>query len=62
MKKGSDAGKFGSDVVRDGAQGDLAGGDFFVIREGDREGEETVVRGVLFLEIIGQEEKQISRW
>ena len=52
MKKGSDAGKLGSDVVRDGAQGDLVGGDFFVVREGNREREEAVVRGVLFLEII----------
>ena len=52
MKKGLDTSKFGSDVVRDGTQGDLVGSDFLVIRKGNREREKAVVRSVLFLEII----------
>ena len=52
MKEGSDTSKFGSDVVRNGTQGDLAGSNFFIVGEDDRKREEAVVGGVLFLEII----------
>jgi len=55
LTEGSDTGKFGSDVVREGTQGNLVGSDFFIVGESNRKREEAVVGGVLFLEIIEEE-------
>ena len=52
MKEGSDTSKFGSDVIRNGAQGNLVRSNFFIVGESDRKRKEAVVGGVLFLEII----------
>ena len=52
MKKGSATSKLGSDVIRNGTQGNLAGSDFFIVGESNRKREKAVVGGVLFLEII----------